>query len=102
MFAKLLEQVKTPTGAITAIALALVGFLSTTVVSQQQTMVTQQVALAAQLAEHDRKADAIADALADLLKEQQYANAMSIKLLREVCYSNARTDEQRRRCVDLR
>lgn len=102
MLAKLFEQVKNPTTAITALALAGFLFLSTTVVSQQNALASQQAAFNAQLAEHDRVTDEITDAIEELLKEQQYANSVSIKLLREVCYSTARTDDQRRRCVDLR
>lgn len=99
---KLFEKVKTPTGAIMAIALVLVGFLMTTVVGQQREADAQHVAIVATLAEHDKKASELVAAIEELLEEQKYANSVSIKLLREVCYSSARNDEQRRRCVDLR
>lgn len=100
--AKLFEQVKNPTTAIIALALAGFLFLSTTVVTQQQTIQAQQTAVAAKVFEHDQKTEALVSALQELLKEEKYANAVSLKFLEEICYINAKNDGQRQRCRDLR
>jgi hypothetical protein len=106
MIPKLLAYAKSPTVAITAIALTLVGFLSTTVVNQQTTIAAQQAHFQERLDEHtartDKLIEGIIEAQNQLLKEQVYANSVSIRMLREICYSNAKDDTQRRRCVDLR
>lgn len=103
---KLLSYVKSPTVAITAIALTLVGFLTNTVVTQQGVIANQQNVFQEKLDEHARKTDQLVEKIIQaqelLYKEQVYANSISISMLREICYSNAKDDDQRRRCVNLK
>lgn len=113
MLLKLLEFVKTPTMAITAIALVLVVTITSLVNTLQATtyarvqdnhliLVQAQQDLIEHRAAEERNSAAIMKALEELMKEEKAANATHTKLLQGICFYNASNQAQRDWCMGVK